>query len=69
MVKLDKLDVNKVDKGHIQACGKARRGEDLYEACVVFSAVDGRPLPLESSGDPEVQDEIIRRMSSRIKVR
>ena len=69
MGRLERLEVKQVDKGHIQACGKMRKGDDLFEACVTFSPVDGKPLALQSTGDPEVQEEIIRRMKDRIKVR
>lgn len=69
MAELEDLTIKQTDKGHIEACGKIRKGEDILTGCVVFSIMDGKPVALEGSGHPEVQDKIRENLSKRITIR
>jgi len=62
------VKTTKKDRGTLEACGKIRDGDKTRWGCVVFNVVDGKAVPLETSGDPRVQDALIEKVGKRIRI-
>lgn len=70
MGKLQDLEFEKTDKGHLKVCGKMRDGRDLFSACIVVTAGSvGEPSPLSGTGHPEVQKELLKFVRENVKVK
>jgi hypothetical protein len=70
MGKLEDLQFQKTDKGHLRICGKIRQGNDVFSGCIVVAAEGvGEPTPLEGEGHPEVQRELLKFVKENVKVR
>jgi hypothetical protein len=68
MGELFDVQVKKRDRGVLEACGKERRGDKVFQGCVVFNVIDGKPVAIESVGDPRVQDQLADTIRKRIRV-